>query len=140
MIGVDQEYLEWVGNKIKELTEHRALLRRALNAVEYIEEYPYDCPWCHEYKWTGHRDDCLRQIALYADEPEVKRTDYVETQLSTLFGDKVVIVGICGHCRSAMPETHAHKHFLDGLTVFCVNCNSPHIIENNQYILKGTIS
>ena len=68
MIDVDQEYLEWAGKKIKELTEQRALLLEALKAVEYIDEYPYDCPWCHEYKWTGHSYDCLRRVAIAAAE------------------------------------------------------------------------
>ena len=74
----ETEYLEWAGNKVKELTRQNALMLEALKAVEWVNDEQGDpqCPWCGQYKSIfaarHHAEDCPRQAAIAAAEKEVK--------------------------------------------------------------------
>ena len=61
------EHLESALGMVSEARKENALLREALEAVEWIEGL---CPWCLNIEYgdfkpfVGHKPDCLRQRAL----------------------------------------------------------------------------
>ena len=63
---------DW-GRVIVTLRAENARLRAALSMVEHVTVnlYPTSrsavCLWCGQKVEDGHRDDCLRQIALEVD-------------------------------------------------------------------------
>lgn len=48
-----------------------------------------------------------------------------QIQLNTLFGNLVVIEGICPKCGHKVYGGEVRPYFLNGLTVFCENCDNP---------------
>ena len=47
----------------------QAAVVKALQAVEWVYEYSFTCPWCVAPEIEGHKNDCQRQKALEeADE------------------------------------------------------------------------
>ena len=46
-------------------------------------------------------------------------------QLETLFGKFIVIDVECPVCSDKLPYTEVQPYFLDGLTIYCENCDSP---------------
>ena len=61
-VGI-QDLLDVIAKQQAKLTRQDAVVK-ALQAVEWVYEYSFTCPWCLAPEIEGHKNDCQRQKAL----------------------------------------------------------------------------